>query len=52
MGLIVFVFYMSQTIFTSFGESGKMDPFLSVWLPNVVVGLIALFSIWYRTEKN
>jgi len=52
IGLIVFVFYMSQTIFTSFGQSGKMDPFISVWLPNLVIALIALFSIWYRTEKN
>lgn len=50
LGLIVFVFYMSQTVFLSFGESGKIDPFITVWIPNLIIGALTAFAVWYRTE--
>ncbi len=52
LGLVVFVFYMSQTIFSSFGESGRLDPFISVWIPNFIMFLMASLGIWYRTEMR
>jgi lipopolysaccharide export system permease protein len=51
LGLIVFVFYMSQTVFDSFGQSGKIDPFLAVWMPNFILGIIASITYFYRAER-
>lgn len=51
LGLVVFVFYMSQTIFDSFGNSGKIDPMLSVWIPNFILLAIALISFSYRANR-
>lgn len=51
LGLVVFVFYMSQTIFTSFGDSGKMDAFVAVWLPNFILALMTISSVLYRTKN-
>ncbi len=51
LGLIVFVFYMSQTVFDSFGQSGKIDPLLAVWMPNFILGIIASITYFYRAER-
>lgn len=51
LGLIVFVFYMSQTVFDSFGQSGKIDPMLAVWIPNFILGAIAAWVYFYRAER-
>jgi lipopolysaccharide export system permease protein len=51
LGLIVFVFYMSQTVFDSFGQSGKIDPLLAVWMPNIILGSIATGVYFYRAER-
>lgn len=51
LGLVVFVFYMSQTIFDSFGNSGRIDPMLSVWIPNLILSFIALISFSYRSSR-
>lgn len=52
LGLVVFVFYMSQTIFLSFGESGKIAPMLAAWIPNIILGSLALGLVWYRSESS
>ncbi len=51
LGLIVFVFYMSQTIFDSYADSGKIEPAIAVWIPNIILGLIAIYSYFYRASK-
>jgi lipopolysaccharide export system permease protein len=51
LGLIVFVFYMSQTVFESFGNSGKLLPFVSVWIPNLIMAWIAAGVFFYRANK-
>jgi lipopolysaccharide export system permease protein len=51
LGLIVFVFYMSQTVFDSFGQSGKIAPMLAVWMPNFILGSIAAWVYFYRAER-
>ena len=51
IGLVVFVFYMTQTIFDSFGDSGRMLPMLAAWMPNVILGLMAMLSVGYRAAK-
>lgn len=51
LGLIVFVFYMSQTIFDSYADSGKIEPAIAVWIPNIILGLIATYAYFYRASK-
>lgn len=51
LGLIVFVFYMSQTVFDSFGQSGKITPVLAVWMPNFILGFLAMITYWYRSQR-
>lgn len=51
LGLVVFVFYMSQTVFDSFGQSGRIDPMLSVWMPNFILALIAASTYAYRSNR-
>ena len=51
LGLVVFVFYMSQTVFDSFGQSGRLDPMISVWIPNLILGLIATSTYAYRSNR-
>lgn len=51
LGLVVFVFYMSHTVFDSFGDSGRLDPALASWFPNIIIGLIAWVAFFYRANK-
>jgi lipopolysaccharide export system permease protein len=52
IGLVVFLFYMSQTIFDSYGNSGKIDPMLAAWMPNLLLGSLAVLCFWYRAEQK
>jgi len=51
IGLVVFTFYMSQTVFDSFGDSGRIDAMAAAWLPNIILGLIAAMALGYRASK-
>ncbi len=51
LGMVVFVFYMSQTMFDSFGSSGRIEPAIAVWIPNLILSLIALMSFSYRAAR-
>ena len=35
--LIIFVYYLIRALSISFGESGKLEPFLAAWMPNIVL---------------
>ena len=35
--LIIFVYYLIRALSISFGESGKLEPFLAPWMPNIVL---------------
>ncbi len=50
IGLVVFVFYMSESMFDSFGSSGRIMPVIAVWLPNLVLAVIALSAYLYRAR--
>ncbi len=51
LGLIVFVFYMSQTIFDSYADSGRIEPSIAVWIPNLILAGIAASIYFYRASK-
>ena len=50
IGLVVFVFYMSESMFDSFGSSGRIMPLIAVWLPNLVLSVIAMSAYFYRAR--
>jgi len=52
IGLIVFVFYMSQTMFESLGYSGRVVPELAVWMPNFILAFFAFVFFMYRARLN
>jgi len=46
MGLVVFLgYYILFSAGLSFGESGAYPPILGMWVPNIVIGLIALYML-------
>ena len=52
IGLIVFVFYMSQTMFESLGYSGRVAPELAVWMPNFILAFFAFWFFMYRARLS
>lgn len=46
--LIIFFYYLIRAFSISFGQSGVISPFISVWLPNIIIGLIGLYLYYKR----
>ncbi len=40
--VLIFIYYILLSIGQSYGYSGKMNHFLAVWLPNIVIGALGL----------
>ena len=51
MGAVVFLFYISQTIFDSMGESGTIAPSLAMWIPNIIFAAISYWTFMFRAEN-
>lgn len=41
--LLSFIFILFFVLFKSFAEAGALPPQISVWIPNIIFGLIAIF---------
>lgn len=50
LAIIIFQFYVGQSICLSLAESNKLMPILAAWLPNFILALIALFIIKLKTR--
>ncbi len=50
LAIVIFQFYMSQSVCTSMAEAGKLTPFIAAWVPNIVLLLIAVFIIRQKTR--
>lgn len=46
MGLVVFVFFISQSFFDSLGDSGRLSPFFSAWMIDFLLAFMAVYSFW------
>jgi LPS export ABC transporter permease LptF/LPS export ABC transporter permease LptG len=42
---IVLFYYVGLTLGENLGDSGRMPPWLAMWLPNLVVGAVALYLL-------
>lgn len=45
LAIIIFQFYITQSVCLSLAEAGRLLPFIAAWFPNIVLVLIALFII-------
>ena len=51
--LIIFIYYLIRALSISFGESGKIEPFLAAWMPNIVLtiwGVILYYKKVFTIE--
>ena len=45
--LIIFAYYIVRALSLSFGEAGSLNPFLSAWLPNIILTILGI-CLYYR----
>ena len=50
LAIIIFQFYVSQSICLSLAENNKLMPFVAAWIPNIALGLIAIFIIRQKVK--
>jgi lipopolysaccharide export system permease protein len=47
---IVFAYYVMVSSSGALGESGRLDPFLAAWLPNIVIGSVGLIILYFKAR--
>lgn len=45
--LLSFIFILFFTLFRTFAETGSMPPAISVWIPNILFGILSIFMYKY-----
>lgn len=43
-----FIYYMLTEAAAAFGSTGRMNPYLASWLPNIIFGAGGLALLWYE----
>jgi len=52
LSIIIFVFYyILMTAADSFGKTGKLDPVLAAWMPNLILGAVMVVLIWRAARQ-
>ena len=46
--LIIFIFYLLRAFAFSLGESGKLEPIVAAWMPNVTLFALGAFLYWKK----
>jgi len=49
--LIILIYYIGLVLMQNFGRSGRINPYFSVWIPNIVL-LIFTIYVSYKTQKE
>ncbi|MHB9130553.1 MAG: LptF/LptG family permease [Armatimonadota bacterium] len=44
--LIIFAYYSVSVYMDTFGDSGKMAPWLAAWLPNILGSVVGIILLW------
>ncbi len=50
LAIIIFQFYISQSVFSSLAEANRLPPFIAAWFPNLVLLIIAFFIIQKKAK--
>lgn len=48
--VIVFIYYVLQSTSGALGEAGRIDPMLAAWMPNIVIGIIGLVILHFKSR--
>jgi lipopolysaccharide export system permease protein len=49
--LIILMYYVGLILMQNFGRSGKINPYFSVWIPNIVLLFFTIY-VSYKTQKE
>ena len=49
--LIILIYYVSLVLLQNFGRTGVINPYFSVWIPNIILLIVAIY-IGYKTQKE
>jgi lipopolysaccharide export LptBFGC system permease protein LptF len=50
--ILLGVMILSHYLFLTLGKGMRLEPYYSPWIPNVVLGFIALMLLWYRSTNR
>lgn len=50
LAIIIFQFYLSQSVCLSLAEAGRLMPFIAAWFPNTVLFIMALFIVRQKSK--
>lgn len=48
--IIVFLYYVLQSSSGALGEAGRIDPLMAAWMPNIVLGFLGLFILYFKAK--
>jgi lipopolysaccharide export system permease protein len=49
--LIILMYYVGLVLMQNFGRSGRINPYFSVWIPNIILLIFTLY-VSYKTQKE
>ena len=49
---LFFAMIMARGLFMALGKGLRVDPFLAPWIPNIVLGLLGLILLWFRSTNR
>lgn len=50
--VLLVVMVLSHHFFLMLGKGMRVDPYFSPWIPNIVLGLIGMLLLWYRSTNR
>ena len=48
--VIVFLYYALQSTSGALGDSGRINPMLAAWLPNMVIGALGMIILYFKAK--
>ncbi len=49
---LIFLYYIFLSLGETFGYDGRMSPFLSMWLPNLLLSVLGGYGLWWVIEER
>jgi lipopolysaccharide export system permease protein len=49
---LIFMYYIFLSLGETFGNDGRVAPFLAMWLPNLCLCVLGIYGIWWVVEER
>lgn len=49
-GVLIFLYFASQSSVGSLGDTGRIDAFWAAWIPNIILALVGTFVLYRRSS--